>query len=1110
MKKKITILLYAFCAIQFQVFPQKNNAVKIWEEPLVIPTYLTGSPDPNPMFFQHESYQGASRVIYPYALNDNITDKKVDKTYKALYLENEYIKLCVLPEIGGRLFYATDKTNGYEIFYRQHVIKPANVGMLGAWISGGMEFCVFHHHRASTNLPVNYTLKKNEDGSATIWIGETEHRQRMEWAIGISLHPGKSYIELDGRLINSTENANSILYWTNAATHVNDNYQIIFPPSTDFATYHAKNSFCHWPVTFEPYVGKDYYKDSIDASWWKNHPNPVSFFVYDIKEGFLAGYDYEKHAGTMHVGNPNIIKGAKLWEWGPGADGSMWDSKVLTDNDGPYAELMAGAYSDNQPDYSWIKPYELKTFKQFWYPLRETEGAVAANLRGMLNMKKTKGGSIFIAANTTEKIKDALIKLEKNGQVLFEKKIDISPMQPFNREIPITGNWKEEDLTLSLLSNNNKTIVVYQPQPKKKNLPLPNPVKPPLAPAQIKSVEELYFTGLRIKQFHNAVLNPADYFMEALKRDSLDTRSNTQMGILCKEKGLYEEGARYFRTALARLTKDYNRPRNCEPLYHLGLILQTQGKMNAAYDTLYRAAWDNAFASPAYFHLAQISCSRGDYSMAREELSHSLDYNSSNLNAINLLCTVCRKVGDTDEALKMARRTLLKDILNSWANNEIALLLNEKTQNLSFKHLMSYNPESYLELATGYLNSGFPVEAYNLLNNAVEQDDSIDRNPTFHYYLGYISHILGNKREANQQFAMGQSLQPGHCFPFRLETVKIYETAVDYNPQDSRAYYYLGNLFYDKQPEKAIGYWEKATQLEPTLAIAYRNMGWGYDQTEKNPKKAIAAYEQAIKNDNTQPKYYYELDKLYEANGAPLEIRYKILAENHEFVAKRNDALIQEIKVLIGMGQYDKALFYLSDYFFYRQEGVDNLHDIYVDASLLRGEKYFAQGDYKKALEDFLNADGYPDNQQIGRDDDYERQAQIYCLTAQTYQKLNDDENSQEYYRKASKIKIRNQEFDYYKAIALQELGKNEEAAKLFYSMICEGEKIVTDSGETDFFSKFGSGQSMQLRKANGYYVMGLGYLGKNKTQEAISYLSQAVSLNPNHVWAKLFLNKIK
>jgi hypothetical protein len=435
MYKKLILLSILFIAFSSSLVQGRNNQpeVKIWEEPLILPTYIVHPPDVNPMFQRPLSYQGASRVIYPYPFMDNLSNIKKDQTYKAVYLENEYIKLCILPELGGKLFYATDKTNNYEVFYRQHVIKPSNIGMLGAWTSGGIEWCVFHHHRASTFMPVDYTLTGNEDGSKTIWVGEIEPRHRMRWTIGITLFPGKSYIEAQVKMFNRTERVNSILYWANVATHANEDYQVFFPPSTQYGTYHAKNYFTHWPVARERYLRRDYI--DVDLSWWKNHPQPVSIFAHNLKEGFLAGYDHGKHAGTVHVANHNIVVGAKLWEWGPGEVGQMWDSKVLTDTDGPYAELMAGAYSDNQPDYSWIKPYEFKECKQYWYPLREISGVKTANLFGALNLEVKSDHKATLALNSTQNYRNAKVILKTKHRTIFEKVIDISPANPFQQEI---------------------------------------------------------------------------------------------------------------------------------------------------------------------------------------------------------------------------------------------------------------------------------------------------------------------------------------------------------------------------------------------------------------------------------------------------------------------------------------------------------------------------------------------------------------------------------------------------------------------------------------------------------------------------------------------------
>ncbi|HRR55850.1 MAG TPA: DUF5107 domain-containing protein, partial [Acidobacteriota bacterium] len=298
-----------------------GSEVRIWEEDVVLPTYRLDPPDPNPMFYRHEAYQGAQKRIYPYPFQEHVTNIREEKSYRFVFLENEYVRLSVLPELGGRIFSALDKTNGYDFFYRQSVIKPALIGMLGAWISGGVEWCVFHHHRNTTFMPVDYYLAENPDGSKTVWIGETERRHRMHWVIGVTLHPGRSYVETTVKLFNRTPFSHSMLYWANVAVHANDQYQVVFPPSVRIATYHAKTDFIHWPIGDTVYRGVDY--RGVDLSWWKNHPEPNSFFAWRLAEDFMGGYDHGRRAGVVHVGNHHLVSGAKLWEWGPGPRGRV-------------------------------------------------------------------------------------------------------------------------------------------------------------------------------------------------------------------------------------------------------------------------------------------------------------------------------------------------------------------------------------------------------------------------------------------------------------------------------------------------------------------------------------------------------------------------------------------------------------------------------------------------------------------------------------------------------------------------------------------------------------------------------------------------------------------
>lgn len=296
-KKTLTKLILCFLVI-ISVSGRIPGQVTLTEQKWVLPTYNVEAPDKNPIFFRGEEYQGAWRVIYPYALNDIISTEKKDHSWKALILENDYIKLCIMPELGGKLWYATDKSNGYNFVYKNSVVKPSNIGMLGAWTSGGIEWCVLHHHRASTFLPVDYETQDNPDGSKTITIGETEPRHRMRWTIAITAFPGKTYFMAEVKILNPTPYTNSFLYWANVAAHTNKNYQVIFPPSVQVATYHAKNGFTRWPFSTEVYNGQDFTR-GVDVSWWKNSASNNSFFAWDLKEDFMGDMITAKNRGQF-------------------------------------------------------------------------------------------------------------------------------------------------------------------------------------------------------------------------------------------------------------------------------------------------------------------------------------------------------------------------------------------------------------------------------------------------------------------------------------------------------------------------------------------------------------------------------------------------------------------------------------------------------------------------------------------------------------------------------------------------------------------------------------------------------------------------------------------
>jgi tetratricopeptide (TPR) repeat protein len=1081
-----------------------NAQVKISEQDMIIPTYKVSPPDKNPMFFKGESYQGASKVIYPYGMNDVIANEKTDQKWKALILENEYIKLCVTPEIGGKLYYGTDKSNGYNFIYKNGVVKPSNIGMLGAWVSGGIEWCVIHHHRASTFLPVDYDLAENADGSKTIWIGETEPRQRMRWTIGITSYPGKSYYSADVKIINPTPFTNTFLYWANVAAHTNKDYQVIFPPSVQIATYHAKNSFTNWPISTEVYNGEDF-TGGVDLSWWKNSVNQDSYFAYNLKEDFMGGYDHGKETGTVHIGDHNIVKGAKLWEWGSGETGQATEAR-LTDDSGPYVEIMVGAFSDNQPDYSWIKPYEVKTFRQYWYPVKDIQGFKYANLNGAVNLEKRKDNVVFLGYYSTQKVAKAKILLKRKGDILLDKVVEISPEKTFTESVKISGSFNITDLSTEMInSENNELLVAYQPVEQKKPDKLPETVKRPPLPSDIPTVEELYLAGSRIQQFYNPTLNAMDYFEEALKRDPSDIRTNIAVGNLHLRNGEYNIARSYFSKAIKRLTKDYTRPSSCEALYLEGLTLKSLGLYDEAIDTLYRATWDYAYHSAAYIELSRISCLKGDFQKALDQINKSLSTNSVNNSAIALKASIQRSLGDFEGAKTTIASVIKSDPLDFRTANENYLIAKRSDNPLNSEKLytdlnrkMRDFDQNYLELAVGYINDGFFTEAEDVLKRFKGKNQEIS------YWLGYIQDKNGNKTEAEKQFKEGSDQSVDYGFPYRLESEKVLRMASKYQPDNAKPWYYLGNLLYDKQPQKAIEYWENAVKLDPSLAIGWRNLGWGYYQYSHDLEKAINAYEKAFEVKKDDPVYYAELDPIYELNNTPIEKRAKLFEAKNEIVKQRDDAFVREIIVLNLAGQSEKAVEYLNKSNFHFREGSSRVRDITVDAHLLLGKKYLADKHNELALEQFLSTVGTPENSKSSGSGD-NRGPQINYYIGLAYETLGKKANAEKYYSLSSGQSLReNNYIRYYQGLSFLILGNKVKASEYFNALISEGDKQIKQRSDIDFFEKFGEREAENVRLSNAYLLKGLGYKGLGDISAANENLKKAVELSASNLYAKV------
>lgn len=353
------------------------NKASIRVESLVIPTYPEPAKEEMPLFAEYRVHQRSTGRPYPNkATLDVGRQHRQDKTYTVVHMENEYLDVLIMPEIGGKIYAAKDKTTGYDFFYRQHVVKPGLIGAFGSWVSGGVEFNWPFHHRPSSD----YALEACEDGSVVCWLSEHDPIDRMKGMVGVVLRPGATYLETRVKLCNRTETTKSFLWWENAAVPVNEQYQIFFPKDVTYVNFHYLDLHTSYPIAGDTtYNGIDM-KTARDISMHKNTHDATSYFACASKYDFFGGYDHGKQCGVVHIADHHISPGKKMFTWGYNQLSKNWEN-TLTDTDGQYAELMAGSYTDNQPNFSWLEPYETKEFSQYWYPISKIGIPDYANLR---------------------------------------------------------------------------------------------------------------------------------------------------------------------------------------------------------------------------------------------------------------------------------------------------------------------------------------------------------------------------------------------------------------------------------------------------------------------------------------------------------------------------------------------------------------------------------------------------------------------------------------------------------------------------------------------------------------------------------------------------------
>ena len=1097
--------------------------VKAWREVVTIPTYECGKPEKNPMFLEKRVYQGSSGVVYPYPVIETISDEKKDVDYQAIWLENEYIKVMVLPELGGRVQMAYDKIAKRHFVYYNHVIKPALVGLAGPWISGGIEFNWPQHHRPSTFLPVDSTIEENADGSVTVWVNEMERMFHQKGMAGFTLRPGCAYLEIQGRVSNRTPLPQTFLWWANPAVEVNDHYQSVFPPDINAVFDHGKRAVSSFPIATGTYYKMDY-SAGVDISNYKNIYVPTSYMAVNSRYDFEGGYENDTKAGMLHVASHHFSPGKKQWTWGNGDFGRAWD-RNLTDEATPeemerwginrkgfrpYIELMAGVYTENQPDFAWLMPYEEKQFTQYFMPYREIGVVKAASKDFIMNIEEVGEGKVQFKIMATSRQKVRITLERELEEEYYNKIVTLNPEEVLVETVD-TGRAPFTSLRLAIDRAENPRmfpLLEWMTEPDDIR-PIPDAAEAALSPQETKTIDQLYLTGLHLEQYRHATWSALDYYEEALRRDPLDYRCNVQMGLWYLRRARFEKAKPYLETAVRVAKKRNPNPYDGEAMFYLGVVNRFLMQRGDAYDCFWKSTWNKAWADAGYFEAACLSVCDERWEDALNELERALISNSHNHQARGLKASVLRLLDRNEEALSWIKESYKIDPFNYQCMIEEHILTGSDEPVDRMVELMHGNVYNYHEVALDYIHAGLRDEALFVLQTSI--DSGAGESPLTYYYMAYASEM------GFEYLKKAVKTSPDYCFPNRLEDAFILK-CLGLMPfvKDARAPYYLGCLYYAaRQYDLAIENWERSAKIDSKFPTVWRNLALGRFNKQGKQQEALEYMEKAFHLDKNDERILMELDQLYKRLHKPHKARLAFLQKYPQLIQRRDDLVLEEITLLNQVGRYEEAMQKLDAHVFHPWEGGEGkVPTQYQICRVELAKKAICDKDYEKAITLLNECLEYPHH--LGEGKLYGAQENdFYYLLGIAYDALGQQDKAiacweeatkgaQEpaaamYYNDAKPDKI------FYQGMALYKLGRDGEAHGRFFKLINYGKQHLYDKVVMDYFAVSlpdlliweDSLDTKNLIHCK--YMLALGYYGMGDKEHAERYLAEVEALDNNH-----------
>jgi tetratricopeptide (TPR) repeat protein len=892
------------------IAPWARAEVRVWQGTLPLPTYEEGPPDPNPPFDLFETM----RFNYPYTLRDNLTDRRSDHAWRAIYLENEYLKCSVLPDIGGHLYTCLDKLSGQPMFYANPSIKKADIGYRGAWAAFGIEFNFPVSHNWMSMSPVDFAYAKHSDGSASVTVGNIDRVYGMEWSVELILRPGSTVLEERVRLYNRSDVRHRFYWWNNAGIQVWDDSQIQYPMR--YVASHGFKEVQPWPVDTS---GKD-------LSVIRNQTDgPVSLFTYGSREPFMGVWHPKTSTGVVHFADYAELPAKKIWSWGTDADGLDW-RKALSDNDSAYVEVQAGLFR-NQETYAFLEPRQTIQFSEYWMPVRGLGGITRANLDGVLNLSR-QNKNLLAAFNANRPIVGAEIRLLAGRRELLKERVDLAPEQTWARQIALPdGNgqcaFELRDAAGTVLLRHAEGEYDWTPRDQIRAGPQPQYAVPDI---ERRSEDDWLQLG-NSEELNGKILQALSTYEKGLAKFTGSYELHKAAGRVAVCLLRYDDAVRHLAPIEKRDVTDG------EIAYYLALASDGLGEVEQA-----RAGYEAAhrlpqFRAPAALRLAELEARQGRLREAEGYLQEVLLAAPDDVRSGEELAAVEHALGARERARSLAQEWL--------ARYPLSYFLREELGEPDLKHLAA-DPYRVLNIAAQYMRLGFYKNALEVLSRdypAVSRDESEPGSvlPQDHVLVAYFRAYCEERhgKSAIKEYAHASQLSMQYVFPSGSETLVVLQDAVRLNGTDGPARYLLGTLqFSQGEIDRALEQWSAGAKLAPNIPVLHADIGRLLLEVKKDPQRAAAAFSDGIQVDEKNIKLYAGLDQALSVLGRPASERVKAL-ERYPQGASMPPELVYELALnRTEAGDFAGAVNLFRDRFFAREEGGTNVRQVWVEVRL--------------------------------------------------------------------------------------------------------------------------------------------------------------------------------